>query len=272
MCEFILSTVVNSDDARHESTLNGDIVQDCQLGITTTTGLRGRKRLLEKHSEKLSPLIAYDLPSTFVLAEDVQMLRLVSLFCGIGRVVLIGIASPNVLPCHLRAVVLYPFPALDARDVRKPFIAGQPFELATRIGMQDLISRTVVLLMAIQMTHWSPWPPHGWFLRHCSQTTFCIVSVAGVRRVYLSIQNAVEQEVRSLFPAVLSKSLQRRPLTQSSFAKQEVRVGFTLLFHIAGALVLREQQQNLRSQNTWQEFPFQSCRQLFRTLSNCANR
>lgn len=139
MCEFILSTVVNSDDARHESTLNGDIVQDCQLGITTKGGLRGKKRLLEKHSEKLSPLIAYDLPTTFELAEDVQTLHLVSELCGIGRVVLIGIASPNTLPCHLRAVVLYPFPALDAKDVRKPFIAGQPFELATRIGMKDLL-------------------------------------------------------------------------------------------------------------------------------------
>lgn len=148
MCKFILSTIVNGDDARDESTLNGDIFQDCQLGITTKRGLLGKKRLLAKHSEKFSLSMAHDLPTTFLRPYHRQALHLVSKFYGIGRVILLGITSPHALPWNLRAVVLYPFPTVDAKDVRTPFIAGQPFELATRIGMKNLILTTVSFLIA----------------------------------------------------------------------------------------------------------------------------
>lgn len=144
MCEFILSTVVNSDDARHEPTLNGDIVQDCQLGITTIRGIHGKKRLLEKHSHRLSRSMAYDLPTTFSRMAHIEALHLLAKLCGVGRVILIGTTYTDLLPCNLRAVVLYPFPALDVKDVRTPFIAGQPFELATSVGMKDLVPTAMV--------------------------------------------------------------------------------------------------------------------------------
>lgn len=147
MCEFILSTVVNSDDARHESTLNGDIVQDCQLGIPTGKGLLSKRRLLERYGQRLSSSMAYDLPTTFVRDTHIEALHLLAKLCGIGRVILIGTTYSDLLPCNLRAVVLYPFPALDVKDIRTPFMAGQPFELATSVGMKDLVSMAVVLLM-----------------------------------------------------------------------------------------------------------------------------
>lgn len=91
--------------------------------------------------------MAYDLPTTFVRGTHVEALHFLARLCGDGRVILIGTTYGNLLPCNLHAVVLHPFLALDFEDVRTPFIAGQPFELATSVGMKDLVSMAVVLLI-----------------------------------------------------------------------------------------------------------------------------
>lgn len=137
LCGLILSTVVNSDDARQVPTLSGDIFQDCVYSIKKRRGLTSSLRLLQKYGHKVSPATAYCLPTTFKFNEDIRGLHLLSKLCGIGRVILIGTAHTNNLPSNLRAVVLYPFGTFDYQLFRTPFIAGHPFELATRLGMED---------------------------------------------------------------------------------------------------------------------------------------
>lgn len=135
LCQLILSTVMNSDDARRAEMISGENFQDSGLVLGTEKSLPGRKRLLQEHQHDLSS----SLPIALGNLEATQGLHRISELCGKGRVLLIGNDWLNDIPGNLRAVVLYPFGAFDTRDAHEPFVTGLPFELATGYGMKTVL-------------------------------------------------------------------------------------------------------------------------------------
>lgn len=135
LCRFILSTVLTSHDARHVQTLSDDIIQDCEVSPKMKIKKSDIKRILRRHGDELPEAMAFNLPITFKNPADLQGLDRLAKLCGNGRIILICTTYTNLLPCNIRAVVLYPFGPLDIQDIRTPFIAGRPFELVPRIGM-----------------------------------------------------------------------------------------------------------------------------------------
>jgi hypothetical protein len=139
LCEFILSTIVNSDCAKHIPTVDGDIVENSEQSRRTGKKAAKRKRLLQKHSHQLSSAIACKSLAVLERTGEIKDLHLLSTLCGHGRVVLIGTVYPGCLPWDLRAVVLYPFGAIEIADIHTLFIMGKRFDLAPDIGMIKII-------------------------------------------------------------------------------------------------------------------------------------
>lgn len=140
LCQLILSTVVNSDDAENAAIISGDNSRDSGLILGTKKSLFGDKRLPQAHRHDSSLLFRYFLPIALREFEAIQGLNRLSELCGKGRVLLIDKDWPDVLPDDLRAVVLYPFGAFDSQDAHKPFVTGLPFELATDYGMRNVLA------------------------------------------------------------------------------------------------------------------------------------
>lgn len=146
MCQFLLWTILNSDDAHDVPTTNGNVVEMSEISSETELDVAERKALLEKHSSDLTATIAYASPTSWnahVLSygsflKDIRVkgLQLLSELCGHGRVVLTGIPWGNHFPSDLHAVVLHPFDALEIQDFHKPFITGLQFELASGLGIR----------------------------------------------------------------------------------------------------------------------------------------
>lgn len=150
LCQFILSTIVNSDDVRHMSTFNGDNIQDCAFSLSTRMKVADRKQLLQTHGHEVSPMIAFGKPTLLKSSALILGMHLLSNLCGHGRVVLVGAPTAGALPNSLRAFVLHPFGPrpFDNLDVTTPFITGQYFELATCLSKKDFrFYKAVVLLI-----------------------------------------------------------------------------------------------------------------------------
>lgn len=136
LCQLILSTVVNSDDAQKSEMISCEDFQDSGLFLGTKKSLSGRKRPLQEHRHEF---LSYLLPIALGNLEATQGLHRLSELCGKERVLLIGTGWLNAFPDDLRAVVLYPFGAFDTRDAHEPFVTGLPFELATDHGMRNIL-------------------------------------------------------------------------------------------------------------------------------------
>lgn len=141
LCQLILSTVVNSDDARKAEMISGENFQDSELVLETRKSLSGRKRRFQEHPHEVSSLLPYFLPEALGNLEATQGLHRLSELCGKGRVLLVGEDWLNVFPSDLVAVVLNPFGAFETRDAHTPFVMGLPFELAIDHGMRNVLAR-----------------------------------------------------------------------------------------------------------------------------------
>jgi hypothetical protein len=139
LCWFLLLSILNSDDARHEPTTDAatdeNIVANILLNSGTGITVADKKLLLQKHSHELSPAIAFVLQKNLRDAGNNQGLDLLPKLCGNGSIVLIGTTYANRLPFNLRAVVLRPLGALRFYNI--PLIAGLPFELAAGLGKRN---------------------------------------------------------------------------------------------------------------------------------------
>lgn len=139
LCQLILSTVVDSDDARKAEMIIGESFRDCELILGAKMSLSERERLLQE-SRQESSFLPTCFPIVLRNLDASQGLHRLSELCGNGRVLLIGKDWPSVIPDNLRAVVLYPFGAFDTRDAHEPFVTGLPFELATGHGTRNVLA------------------------------------------------------------------------------------------------------------------------------------
>lgn len=137
MCQFLLSTLVDSKEARGVPEITGDVVMSSAFSGRKKTQVADRELFLGRHGYDISPASAYFLPKVVEDTGEGQGLQLLSNLCGKGRVVLVGTSYASLLPFNLRAAIYYPFGAFESQ-VHTPFVTGLPFELATGIGMRNL--------------------------------------------------------------------------------------------------------------------------------------